>query len=359
MKEGVLIAEIVGKNWKRNESDSIFHWKRKQICCKKRMRTKDLIHRRFDEVAKVFSDHFAVGTEDGLNHLSYSELEQRSNYLAKCLIVKAGSKLSENRFIGVLVNRGIGMVVALLAIMKTGAAYVPVDPSFPKDRQTYIFTHSKCSLLIVDEETQSEAITLAGPDSMDFPEVFQIEKNTGFPSEKISVRNNPPILLPLPTEDRSIAYVLYTSGSTGKPKGVMVYHDSVMNILDWFADDIGLTEDDHVLGLTTYCFDISVLEMFMPLTQGAGLIVTSSITQRDPFRIIEILQRMKITVMQATPTTFEMCLATGWTGDQKINFLVGGEAFRPKLKELVKNCRSMRNVYGPTGRTVALPHYYC
>lgn len=90
----------------------------------------------------------------------------------------------------------------------------------------------------------------------------------------------------------------------------------------------------------------------MPLTRGSGLVVTTSATQKDPFRIVEVLKLMQITIMQATPTTFEMCLATGWNGDPTIHFLVGGEAFRPKLKEIIQNCKSMRNVYGPTETTI-------
>lgn len=314
-----------------------------------------LLHRRFAEVAAKYPDGFAIATEDGLLSLTYRELDERSTLLAKSLLKSAGDLLVVNSYVGVMTHRGIGMVVALLAVLKAGAAYVPVDPSFPKDRQAYIFSHSKCPLLIVDEGTYSEALTLASAAEAgaSLPTLFAIEKDSGLPRDKTLLHSNlSSIELPTSSEIRPEAYVLYTSGSTGKPKGVMVYQDSVINIIDWFANDIGMSLHDRVLGLTTYCFDISVLEMFMPLTRGSGLVVTTAVTQKDPFRIVDVLKRMKISVMQATPTTFEMCLATGWKGDPNIHFLVGGEAFRPKLKEIVRNCKSMRNVYGPTETTI-------
>ena len=138
--------------------------------------------------------------------------------------------------------------------------------------------------------------------------------------------------------------MLYTSGSTGKPKGVMVKNVGVVNIVTWFADQIGVTSETRVMGLTTFCFDISVLEMCMPFIRGGTLVVGKTSSQKDPFQLLEVMQRLNVTVFQATPTTYEMMLATGWTGDSKISFLVGGEAFRPTILPLVRNCRTLLNV---------------
>jgi non-ribosomal peptide synthetase component F len=139
-------------------------------------------------------------------------------------------------------------------------------------------------------------------------------------------------------------YVLYTSGSTGKPKGVMVKQAGVVNIVEWFAQALGVDATSRVLGLTTFCFDISVLEMYLPLICGAGLVMVEQSSQKDPFQLLDVIRDQCVTVVQATPTTYEMLFATGWKGDPSIDFLVGGEAFRPSIIPLAKNCRSLRNV---------------
>jgi len=147
----------------------------------------------------------------------------------------------------------------------------------------------------------------------------------------------------------SLAYVLYTSGSTGKPKGVMVRNQGLTNIIRFFASHLEVTSSDVVLGLTTFCFDISMLEIFMPLIRGATLVLVSLTTQKNPITIINTLKRYNITIMQATPTTYEMLLSCGWNGDMGIQFLVGGEACRPKVAQLASTCKALYNVYGPTG----------
>jgi len=145
-----------------------------------------------------------------------------------------------------------------------------------------------------------------------------------------------------------------SSRSTGKPKGVMIEHVAVMNVLEYFAHELGLSPNDIVLGLTTFCFDISVLEMFMPLVTGARLLVVSSKTQKEPRLLSKILDSPTagITVMQATPATFEMLMACGWQGSKKMQALCGGEAFRLNLAPLVESFQSFRNVYGPTEATI-------
>jgi surfactin family lipopeptide synthetase A len=153
-------------------------------------------------------------------------------------------------------------------------------------------------------------------------------------------------------EDGGLAYVLYTSGSTGKPKGVMVKQAGVVNIVNWFADELKVGSHSKVLGLTTFCFDISVLEMFLPLVRGATLVMVNQSSQKDPFQLLDVIQNLGVTVVQATPTTYEMLFATGWLGDKTIDFLVGGEAFRPSIVPLAGASKSLRNVYGPTETTI-------
>jgi non-ribosomal peptide synthetase component F len=147
----------------------------------------------------------------------------------------------------------------------------------------------------------------------------------------------------------SLAYVLYTSGSTGKPKGVMVCNQGLTNIIKFFANHLDVGDTDMILGLTTFCFDISMLEIFLPLIKGATLVLVSLTTQKNPILIINILKKYNITIMQATPTTYEMLLSCDWDGDMNMTCLVGGEACRPKVAQLSSKCRGLYNVYGPTG----------
>lgn len=146
--------------------------------------------------------------------------------------------------------------------------------------------------------------------------------------------------------------MLYTSGSTGKPKGVVIYEKSVFNIVTHYARELLVSQNSVVMALTTFCFDISVLEVFLPFVRGGTLVLAKSSTQKDPFRLLEVMEERKVNVFQATPTSYEMMLATGWDGDGGIDFLVGGEACRPSVLPVALNCRSLRNVYGPTETTI-------
>jgi polyketide synthase PksJ len=216
----------------------------------------------------------------------------------------------------------------MLAVLKAGAAYVPVDPAFPPDRQSYIFNHSKSCLLLADEDSYREALSLG----VAFPPVVVVSKEgrvvTGLRVDRNYSDKEVSVLLLTARErqrDREgggLMYVLYTSGSTGKPKGVMVRHRGVANLVGWFARELKAGPGSRVLGLTTACFDISVLEIYLPLVSGGTLVLAQSASQKDPFRLLDLVRAERVTVMQATPTTFEMVLATGWTGDSRIDVLV-------------------------------------
>ena len=262
-------------------------------------------------------------------------------------------------------GRHFGLIASMLGILLTGSAFVPVDPTFPTERQAYILRHSQCSLLIADEESyrsvsalgvtlppvnavSSEGLALHAPllnpllsdGCLDFPPL------NGTQSLEIRQRDESS------KSDGGVIYVLYTSGSTGKPKGVVVPNAGVTNVVSFFAAQLNVDRTHRMLGLTTVCFDISMLEIFLPLSRGAVLILANTLSQKDPFRLLEVITECKVSIMQATPTTYEMLLATGWNGDNDIDFLVGGEAFRPSLLPLLKKCRTCGNVYGPTETTI-------
>ena len=278
----------------------------------------------FETQSSLNSGQRAVVTEDGLSIL-YEELDALASVVQTLVyqqIIRNAPNSSQpfqTPLVSVMIDRNISFITAILGILKAGAAYVPVDPAFPPDRQLYIFNHSKCELLIIDEVCYKQALEL----NLELPPYILMDPNGNVLSMK----------LPSPMNESShskfssgsddirkyrsthrqerLAYVLYTSGSTGKPKGVMVKHVGVHNIVRWFADILKVGSSSRVFGLTTFCFDISVLEVFLPLTRGGTLILAKSSTQKDPFRIVEIMREHAVSVFQATPTTYEMMLATG------------------------------------------------
>ena len=284
------------------------------------------IDKRFEEACRKNGENVALVLEDGVSSLTYSQLDEAANELSTVLsqllaYIDANEivEKSTNPMISLMTDRNISMVVSILAILKSGAAYVPIDPSFPPDRQTYIFEHSKSSILIID------SFCYGHPDSLNVslvPFLIVVDSAT------CKVIQKPEFFLTsqprsFSRAENDMAYVLYTSGSTGKPKGVMVTHKGVDNIVQWFANTLQIDSSSIVLGLTTFCFDISVLEMFMPLFCGGTLVIASSLTQKDPFRLQRVLTERKINVMQATPTTYEMLLAAGWRGGVHLNLMVG------------------------------------
>ena len=307
---------------------------------------------RFEKIVQKYPNSIALKLEDGRS-TSYEKLSDVANEIG-FVINQINHKVTTitTPLIGVMFNRDIGFFASILGILKAECGYVPIDPSFPSDRQSYIFSHSKCELLLADQESYDQAINLG----VILPNVcIIIESKTGNTKEciniKIEKKENLSNISNRKYNRDSLAYILYTSGSTGKPKGVMVKQTAVANFVDWVTSELQTNSNKIVLALTTFCFDVSISEIFQALTMGATLVVALSTTQKNPYRLIDLINETGVEVMHATPTTFEMMLATGWTGDPKIDFLVAGEAFRPSLLNIVYNCRSIRNAYGPSETT--------
>lgn len=270
--------------------------------------------------------------------LTYRELNERANQLAHHL-QKLG--VGPDKLVGLYVDRSLDMVVGLLGVLKAGGAYVPLDPAFPADRLAYMLADSQAAVLLTQESLKESLIPenkieILCLDS-DWPTIAQ--QSVGNPSSEV--------------QPHHLAYVIYTSGSTGKPKGVQLQHQGVVNFLTTMRQEPGLTAEDVLLSVTTLSFDISVLEVFLPLTTGACLVVASRETSADGLRLMAEMERTGTTVMQATPATWRLLIESGWSGKSDLKILCGGEALPRNLADqLLERCASLWNMYGPTETTI-------
>ncbi|MFI7441620.1 amino acid adenylation domain-containing protein [Nonomuraea indica] len=288
------------------------------------------VHELVEAQADRTPDAVAV-TFEGVS-MTYRELDERSDRVARRL---RAAGVGPETLVGVALERSATMLVTLLGVLKAGGAYVPLDPMYPQDRQDYIIGHSGIGVLVTERE-------LAG-------------RYTGFRGELILTDDGfgeeSPGRLPGSATRDNLCYVLYTSGSTGRPKGVRVQHSSVVNFLTSMSREPGLTGDDTLLAVTTFAFDISVLELFLPLTVGGHVVIAGREAAYDPVRLAALLD--DATVMQATPATWRLLLSAGWEGKPGLKALCGGEALPADLAtDLRGRVAELWNMYGPTETTI-------
>ncbi|NNE96751.1 MAG: amino acid adenylation domain-containing protein [Acidimicrobiales bacterium] len=287
--------------------------------------------------AQVDRNPDAVALEyDGL-HLTYRQLDDRSNQLAHHL---HASGVKPRDLVGLSLGRSLDLIVALLAILKAGAAYVPMDPGYPKERLRYMISDSGAKVVIATSSTAS------GLDDLDIP-IARIDRD----SNEIAERS-PNRLTAKPSPD-DLAYVIYTSGSTGLPKGVMVHHDAVTNFAASMAATPGIGADDRLAAVTTVSFDIHVLELLVPLIEGATVVLVPDDVSADGPALAQLLEKCGVTLMQATPTTWRLLLDAGWQPRPGFRALCGGEKLPPELASaLAPVVQELWNMYGPTETTV-------
>lgn len=268
----------------------------------------------------------------GYQRLSYRELEHRANGVAEALLergVKSGD------LVGVYMERSALMPVALLGVLKTGAAYVPMDPAYPAQRIQWM----------VEDATMHTMLT----------DAVHEETVRGFGVEPVRVDELAPSKTcpEASTDPDGLAYVIFTSGSTGRPKGVQIPHRALTNFIVSMQQVPGMTADDALLAVTTLSFDIAGLEMFLPLVAGGRLVVASKETAMDGKALLQTIEAEAITILQATPVTWKLMLAAGWDASPNLNVLCGGEAFpRDLANTLVPKAASVWNMYGPTETTI-------
>ena len=293
------------------------------------------IHQMIEEQVRKTPDKTAVTFKN--ERLTYLELNKKSNQLAHYLR-KQG--VGPGTLVGLCINRSLNMLMGLLAILKAGGTYVPLDPSYPAERLAYMLQDSKLPLLVTGGNLSAFVpdipVKIVDLDAL----CEQISDETSENPENDVSQDN-------------AAYVIYTSGSTGKPKGVRISHRALVNFIISMQKEPGLTQEDNILSVTTLSFDIAGLELYLPLSAGAGLVIASKEAVYDADELIGEISRNNITVMQATPATWRMLIDAGWKGNGKLKILCGGEAMPRELADqLLKRCGCLWNMYGPTETTI-------
>ena len=293
------------------------------------------MHELFAAQARATPDRVAVQFEDG--QLTYRELDERSNRLAHHLVALG---VGPDILVGICVERSLDMLVGLLGILKAGGAYVPIDPAYPAERQEYMLTNSQAPV-VVTEERLVDGLPIGDA------KVVCLDR------DRDDVSAHPAHAPVLSSDPEQLAYVIYTSGSTGQPKGVQIPHRALVNFLVTMGETPGLNDDDVLVAVTTLSFDIAGLELYLPLVNGARVVVASAQTAGDPRALASLLESSAATIMQATPTTWRMLLDSGWAPETPIKALCGGEALPVVLADrLVALGLELWNMYGPTETTI-------
>lgn len=313
------------------------------------------LHQTIEHVAQARANKTAVICAD--DELTYHSLDTLANRLALCL---TGQGVGRGDLVVVALDRSVNLVVALLAVLKTGAAYVPVDVSYPALRIEQTMHNSRPKLVVCQESalkafSQWESMTVNldvalrregdGCDTLSHS-----RHGTGNDAGEHIATN----LTAVPGTEE-LAYVIFTSGSTGQPKGVEVSHGAVSNFLSSMKQEPGCNESDRLLAVTTVAFDIAVLELFLPLVCGATTVIAQTHEVRDPRALFTAVQRQSITMMQGTPTLWQMMLSLGWPKSTPplLKILCGGEVLsRSMADKLLEHSGSVWNMYGPTEATV-------
>lgn len=292
------------------------------------------LHEWVEEKAAVLPDKTAILFAG--ESLSYQQLNESANQFAGFLV---SSGIQTGDVVGVLVDRSPQMVIALLAILKTGAAYIPLDPEYPEQRISYMLKNANAKAVISGKKYEGGFTAHA-------KEIFiedAITESKRFPVADLKKN----------IKGDALAYIIYTSGSTGKPKGVMIEHHSVVNLLVHLHEKGIINGQDKLLAITTISFDIAVLELFLPLMAGAQIVLTESKISRDGFALLELIRKENISIMQATPVTWRIMLAAGWEEKTDLTILCCGEALLMDLAtKLLPRCKRLYNYYGPTETTI-------
>lgn len=292
----------------------------------------------FEEQVNKTPNNIAITCND--QNLTYAELNMRANQLARYLV---SSNVKFGDVIGIMVNRSLEMVIGLLGILKSGAAYLPIDPDYPSERISYMLENSHTKKVLVNFNTSS--ILPEGYDKIDisFSEnFFKFYENKN---------------LDLNFSSLNLMYLIYTSGSTGNPKGVMLTHQNIHNFIIGMTKQINFSSDKVMVSLTTICFDIFVLELWCSLTHGLRVIIANELEQKDVTAFNTLCLNNNVSMLQTTPSRLSAFLDNPNQLDYLSNLtdiMIGGEPLPEILLQKLKMLSHAKiyNMYGPTETAV-------
>lgn len=268
--------------------------------------------------------------------VTYLELDQRSNQLAGALRAQGVEKGS---IIGLIMDRSVEMLVAILAVLKAGGAYLPIDPVYPTERINYMLENSHCQLVLT--------YTIKNPDLILKSRTFNLHDREIF-KEGIAKLDYGP-------EPTDLAYIIYTSGSTGTPKGVMIEHKSLNNLIHSFSRSMDCS-NNTVLAISSFSFDMSIVETIFPLIKGMRIILANRQEAAVPYLLLNLIATYQVDFLQTTPSLMKVIL-----NDQNANklrflttIILGGESFPEQLLSELKEVTQAQifNGYGPTENTI-------
>ncbi|CAA0119416.1 non-ribosomal peptide synthetase [Zhongshania aliphaticivorans] len=289
----------------------------------------------FDNQALKTPD--AIALTSGDKKLTYRQLQQNIDQLSQELLKR---NIGTGDIVAVALPRDESMPTALLAIMKTGAAYLPLDPTAPAERLALVVDEGRPTLTL---STSTVSSTLFNKDIA----VLNLD------TIDVSKTNTDTRLSPAPINRNTTAYVIYTSGSTGRPKGVEISHSGLLNFLLAMQDELQIRPTDKLLALTTVAFDIAALELYLPLISGAEVVISNRDIAKDPAKLAALINDEKISVMQATPSHWQALLADHANQLSNVRPLVGGEALPAQLAHKMRKLgHPVINLYGPTETTI-------
>lgn len=281
-----------------------------------------------DKIALVFGDQT----------MSYKELNQKSNQLARML---RDNFVKPNDIVGILANRSMEMFIGILAIIKAGGAYLPIDPEYPIERIHYMLDDCNINVLLTMEHLK-DFISFQG-------KTLYLDRNQLYQGDSNNLENL--------TALHSLIYVIYTSGSTGLPKGTLIEHKSIINLISGLSSIIDFKEDKTILSLASFAFDMSIPEILLPLAKGMKIVIATEEQKNNPKYLNDCIIKNQVTMMQITPSRLQLMFNYG----KSIDFLtvlteimVGAEPFPKALLEKLKEHTRAKiyNLYGPTETTV-------
>ncbi len=277
--------------------------------------------------------------------LSYQQLDRAANRLARHLIAQG---VGPDQIVAILLDRSPEMIISMLAVLKAGGAYLPLDPEYPSERLSFMLTDSGAQVLLSTATQFHDLIT------NNFKDAFQVIDITAPAVQAqlsvLSLNALTDLERSSPLNPQNLAYLIYTSGSTGKPKGTAISSRALQTFINAMTQEVALEPSDVLLALTTVGFDIAGLEIYLPLIKGATIVLASIDEQKEPQAIANLIHQHQVTIVQATPSLWNVLMSQVTL--PSLRMLVGGEALPRKLAAQMLLIGPVTNLYGPTEATI-------